>query len=205
MNAGLARALQQEPAWYDDLALSLAEAWRLLADGVGNAANAFHQPVLATTALDGSADARVVVLRHVDAQARALHFHTDIRTAKVLEIARDPRAMVTAYDHRAKVQLRLCGEIGLHHGDRLATEAWAGTLKYSRHGYRIAQQPGSVLQLPQEADFQPAQGVECGAEHFGVLRLTLHRIEWLYLAAAGHRRARFDWQAAAWQSQWLVP
>ena len=203
--AGRLAALAREPALYDDLGLSLAEAWRLLEDGVGNAANAFHQPVIATTAQDGSADARVAVLRGVDAAARELRFHTDVRAGKVHEIARDPRAMVVAYDHHAKVQLRLTGTLAAHHGDAIAQAAWDATRRFSRQCYRIAQQPGAALASPQDADFQPQADAECGAAHFCVLRFTVTRIEWLYLAAAGHRRARFDWQAQDWRGQWLVP
>lgn len=205
MPEGRRQAIAREPALYDDLRLSLAEAWRLLDDGVSNAANAFHQPVIATTALDGSADARVAVLRRVEPAARELRFHTDLRTGKLLELARDPRAMVVSYDAKSKVQLRLSGVIAVHHGDALADAAWAETRKYSRQGYRIAQQPGAVLASPYDADFQPQAGLECGTEHFAVLRFTAHRLEWLYLAAAGHRRARFDWQGHDWQGQWLAP
>lgn len=205
MNAGRERALQREPALYDDLHLSLAEAWRLLEDGVVNAANAFHQPVLATTGLDGSADARVAVLRGVDRHQRELRFNTDARTGKMLELARDPRAMVVAYDGPSKVQLRLTGTITPHHGDAMALSTWATTRKYSRQGYRIAQQPGSVLATPQALDLQLARDDDCGLEHFCVLCFAPTRIEWLYLAAAGHRRARFDWQAQDWQGQWLAP
>lgn len=205
IHPGRARALALEPAHYDDLPLSLAEAWRLLHDGVSNAASAFHQPVLASTALDGSADARVAVLRGVDAERRELRFNSDVRTGKLAELRQDPRAMVCAYDLPGKVQLRLSGRVTIHHGDALAAETWAATRKYSRVGYRLAQIPGSALASPQDADYQPEQDAECGAAHFSVLRFTTHRIEWLYLAAAGHRRARFEWTGADWQGQWLVP
>ncbi|MFD0935936.1 pyridoxamine 5'-phosphate oxidase, partial [Methylobacterium trifolii] len=40
------------PAFYDDLDASLAELWRLLADGVGRNGSAFHTPALAT--VDGA-------------------------------------------------------------------------------------------------------------------------------------------------------
>ncbi len=199
------QGLVQEPAHYDDLDLSLAEAWRLLADGVGNSANAFHQPVLATTALDGAADARVAVLRHVDAAARELRFNTDARAGKLVELARDPRAMVVAYDPPTKVQLRLSGRITVHHGDALATATWAETRKYSRRGYRVAQAPGSALAAPADADFQPEADSDCGQAHFCVLCFETTRLEWLYLAAGGHRRARFTWQDGRWQGCWLVP
>lgn len=200
-----ATGVTPEPQFYDDLRLSLAEAWRLLADGVGNSGSAFHQPVLASTALDGSADARVAVLRAADADTRELRFNSDVRTGKVAEFAADPRAMVVAYDGTTKVQLRLTGRVAIHHGDALARDTWAGTRKYSRRGYRIAQKPGTALAEPQHADFQPEQDDDCGAEQFCVLCFEATQLEWLYLAASGHRRARFIWNGADWQGQWLAP
>ena len=191
--------------FYDDLRLSLAEAWRLLADGVVNSASAFHQPVLASTALDGSADARVAVLRGVDAARRELRFNSDVRTGKTAEFAADPRAMVVAYDAASKVQLRLSGTITIHHGDALALDTWAATRKYSRRGYRLAQTPGSVLQQPQDADFQPEQNEDCGVVHFCVLGFTATQLEWLFLNAGGHRRAQYRWNGADWLGQWLAP
>lgn len=205
MNERRRLALEREPAYYEDLTLTLAEAWRLLADGVGNAANAFHQPVLASTARDGSADARMAVLRQVNVALRELRFHSDARSGKVHELSHDPRALVLAYDAASKVQLRLGGSVQLHHGDALAAAAWAETRQYSRQCYRIAQPPGSVLATPELADFQPDADSDCGVENFCVLRFTVQRLEWLYLAASGHRRARFDWQAQDWRGQWLVP
>lgn len=194
-----------EPAFYDDLALTLDEAWRLLQDAAIHRRNAFHQPVLATTGEDGAADARVVVLRAASRSERSLHFHTDQRAGKVAELMRDPRAMVVAYDPISKVQLRLSGQVSIHQHDPLADAAWAATRRFSRQCYRVAQPSGSVLSHPQEADFQPAADDHCGAAVFCVLRLTVERLEWLYLSAAGHRRARFAWQAQDWCGQWLVP
>ena len=193
------------PALYDDLQLSLAEAWRLLGEGVVQSDSAFHQPIVATTALDGSADARVMVLRQVDVDARWLQFHSDLRAGKVHELRHDDRAMVVAYDARAKVQLRVSGCFAVHHDDTVATAAWEATRRFSRQCYRIAQQPGSVLAHPREADFQPDADADCGREHFAVLRLAVTRIEWLYLAAGGHRRAAFDCQGENWQLHWLTP
>ncbi len=205
MHPDPARALRRESTLYDDLDASLAEGWRLLEDGVINAANAFHQPVLATTALDGSADARVAVLRGVDRMARELRFNTDVRTGKMLELAKDPRAMVVAYDTPSKVQLRLTGLVSSHHGDARAQRAWQDTRKYSRRSYRMAQTPGSPLSAPDDADFQREAGDDSGATNFCLLCFTASRIEWLYLAASGHRRARFDWTGDHWQRQWLAP
>lgn len=196
----------RDPPFYDNLELSLAEAWLVLADAVGNLGNAFHQPVLATLGLDGAPRARVVVLRGVEPERPGLRFHTDLRTSKWPELLRQPRAQVAAYDARSKIQLRLSGEASLHsQDDPIAAEAWGRTGRHSRQGYRVRQAPGSQLEAPRQADFQADLGPECGRENFAVVQLRLSRIEWLYLSAAGHRRAGFDWDGQRWRGAWLVP
>jgi hypothetical protein len=39
------------------------------------------------------------------------------------------------------------------------------------------------------------------------LLVEIDTIEWLYLANAGHRRARWQWNEAqnAWAGSWLIP
>jgi 3-hydroxyisobutyrate dehydrogenase len=44
---------------------------------------------------------------------------------------------------------------------------------------------------------------EVGYKNFTVIQCTIKRMEWLYLAAKGHRRARFD--IGNNKEQWLVP
>lgn len=50
-----------------------------------------------------------------------------------------------------------------------------------------------------------AEATADGAAHFAVLAARVARLEFLYLAHQGHRRARFTWNGGAWQGEWLVP
>ena len=70
------RADEPFPDHHNDLAATLKFAWQMVGRGVQDRRSAFHTPVLATQSLGGP-QARVLVLRAADAQARTLTFHTD--------------------------------------------------------------------------------------------------------------------------------
>ena len=44
---------------------------------------------------------------------------------------------------------------------------------------------------------------EVGYKNFTVIQCKIRSIEWLYLAAKGHRRAKFDLEAN--KDNWLIP
>ena len=69
---------------HNDLPATLKFAWQMIGRGVQDRRSAFHTPVLATQSADGP-QARVLVLRAFDLATRALTFHTDTRSAKLLD------------------------------------------------------------------------------------------------------------------------
>ena len=79
------RDVEPFPDHHNDLAATLKFAWASVGRGVQDRRSAFHTPVLATQSPDGP-QARVLVLRAADAQARILTFHTDTRSAKLSEL-----------------------------------------------------------------------------------------------------------------------
>lgn len=192
----------------DDLDATLRQAWRLLARGVADRRCALHTVQLATIGLDGAPRLRTVVLRGVDAQAGVLRIHTDARSAKIAELAADPRAALHGYDARAKVQIRIDGRMASHADDAVADAAWAATGAGSRMTYRAAIAPGAGIDHPALADPAPAtddNDPDAGRSVFRALTLTAARLEWLHLAAGGHRRAAFVRDGALWRGQWLAP
>lgn len=193
------------PAFYNDLEASLAEAWRQLENGVKDRKSGFHCVQLATCETDGTPSVRTCVLRAVDREAGWVQVHTDRRGRKPAEIAREPRASAHAYDPAAKIQVRLTGEAVIHADDDVAEAAWARTRHFSRECYRLQPGPGAPLQLPDGAELPRVEDQEIGRENFAVLRLHVTRLEWLYLAAAGHRRALFEWTPWSRRATWLVP
>ncbi|WP_291299271.1 pyridoxamine 5'-phosphate oxidase family protein [Elioraea sp.] len=193
------------PPWYDDLPASLAEAWALLVRGAADRKHPFHTPAVATIGADGGPHVRTVVLRGASPPARRLRFHTDARSAKATELRARPRIAVHAYDPGGKIQLRLAGTATLHTNDDVANAAWKATKPLSRACYRVATAPGSHASDPVAALAEIGDGDEAGRAAFIAVTVTVVRMEWLYLAAAGHRRALFDWSSGSLRANWLVP
>ena len=179
-----------------------AEAFRRLARGVGDRRCPFHTPTLATIGADGAPAMRTLVLRGFDPATRTLRLHTDARSGKVAELARDPRCALHLYDPAAKLQLRLAGRAAVHGGDTVAEAGWAASRDFSRMCYAITPAPGTMVDAPPPAP----RDAEAGRGVFRVILLRFDRLEWLELVAAGHRRARFSWEGdGAPESCWLVP
>jgi len=191
------------PEFYNDLDETLRAAWSLLARGAKDRQAPAHTPVLATNGR-GTPRLRTVVLRGCDGEARRLRFHTDRRSAKVAEIEADPAGALLVYDPAQKIQLRLDCRFSIHIDDDLAGEAWAATRDFSRVCYQVMKGPGEVVSDPRTIPFSAEESRD-GADHFAVISALITRIEWLYLAAQGHRRAEFVWQDGDWQGRWLVP
>jgi len=191
------------PSFYNDLDETLRAAWSLVGRGAKDRKAPAHTPVLATNG-SGAPSVRTVVLRGCDREARTLRFHTDRRSAKVPEIEADPAGAVLVYDPQQKIQLRLDCRLSVHTGDEVARQAWAATRDFSRICYQVMRGPGEAVSDPREVPFSSDDSNE-GWDHFAVISALVTRIEWLYLAHQGHRRAEFFWQDGDWQGRWLVP
>jgi hypothetical protein len=172
--------------------------WDLLAEGVQRASSPFHTPALATSSGAG-VEVRTVVLRHADPQARTISCHTDWRSPKRRQIERDPRVSWLFYDRDRKVQLRLRGGGRLHQGDEYARSRWAESTARSRVCYSTPCAPGTLLAAPAAGASDP----EAGWHNFAVLICTLGCMDFLYLSAAGHRRAVLRWDGRSWSPSWL--
>jgi len=190
------------PAHADDLDAVLAEAWRLLARGVADRRSPFHTPTFATVGADGAPALRTMVLRGVEVGTRTLRLHTDRRAAKAAELAADHRVALHVYDAAAQIQVRLAGVATWHSDDAVSAAAWTASQSGARRCYAATVAPGQAVTAPPPA---PPEGD--GSAHFAVVRCQVDRLEWLWLAAAGHRRARFVWPEAGEPpaATWLAP
>ncbi len=208
------RADEPFPDHHNDLGATLKFAWQMVGRGVQDRRSAFHTPVLATQGADGP-QARVLVLRALDAALRSLTFHTDTRSAKLPELASDSRVAVTFYDAARKVQLRLNGVASVHANNTLSHQRWAASRPSSLRCY-LGAQPGAVS--PEATSGLPAQvegreperhELAVAEPHFAVLQIAVQRLEWLHLHSRGQRRALFTWAEDGEQSrcamQWLNP
>lgn len=186
---------------YDDLAGSCAYGWSMLERGANDRKAAFHTPSVATLRADGRPSIRTVVLRGCDVAHKSLRFHTDTRSGKIAELQANPKAAMHFYDAGAKLQLRLSVHLDMLEGKDYEA-AWAATRPMSRECYQVTTAPGSALQDPYDVTFD-AQATQDGEDHFVPICARVEQMEWLYLAARGHRRALFDFVADT--QSWLVP
>jgi hypothetical protein len=198
----MSHASRPRPAHADCLTAVRDEAFRLLARGVADRRSPFHTPTLATIGADGAPRARTLVLRAFEPAPRVLRLHSDARSAKLGELARNPHCCLHAYDMVAQIQLRLDATATLHAADAFAEAAWTASRPFSRMCYAAPDTPGTPISAPPAAP----RDTDGGRANFAVIRLTFDRLEWLWLAAEGHRRARLAWDAAgAMEATWLAP
>ncbi|MEM8663242.1 MAG: pyridoxamine 5'-phosphate oxidase family protein [Pseudomonadota bacterium] len=191
------------PAHYSDLEAVELAAWDLMAAGARERKHAFHQATVASVGEEGLPEARTVVLRGARRAERRLRFHTDARSAKVATLRARPHCVVHFYDHDAKIQVRAEGRTTVHHGDALSRSMWDGMRAMSKECYRQPVGPGVVLAAPCGAQ-GPMLGDEDAYANFVVVEVEVLSFEWLYLAAAGHRRAVVRY-ADHIERQWLAP
>ena len=208
------RADEPFPDHHNDLAATLKFAWQMMGRGVQDRRSAFHTPVFATHSADGP-QARVLVLRAFEAATRTFAFHTDTRSAKLVELSGDARVALTFYDSARKVQVRINGTAAVHAGDALSHQRWAASRPSSLRCF-AGSQPGAISSVPTSGLPAQMEGREpevlelADAEpHFAVLTVAAQRLEWLHLHTRGQRRAAFVWANdagdGACDMYWLNP
>lgn len=198
------RSKLRNPPHLNDLDAVLAAAQDILSDGVLNRHAPAHTPTIATSGPDGRPRLRTIVLRNFERQSMRLRFHTDRRSGKINELQYNPYVALHIYDRDQKVQLQISGRAALHVSDDMAEAAWAQSQPMSRICYQTLQAPGSLIEDPNLAVQDPSRGTD-GSENFMVVVLRTEALEWLFLDARGHRRARFTRDGKGWPGKWLVP
>ena len=92
----------------------------------------------------------------------------------------------------------------------ITKESWLKTGHMSRKCYLVDNGPGTKSNNPTSGlkpeldnfEFTMEQS-EVGYKNFTVIQCKIKSMEWLYLAAKGHRRARFDLENN--KDNWLIP
>lgn len=205
--------IKEEP-FLNNLSLTLEQAWKLLHVGATDRRSPLHTPAVATVTSAGMASQRIMVLREVDRDRRRMRFNTDRRGAKVSEIGQAGGVSLLGYHPEAKVQLRLSGKAVIQSTGPETDAAWEQASLYGQRCYLAEPAPGSAVDAPTSGLACAIEGVKPTPEqlrparaNFAILLIEVEAIEWLYLAHRGHRRALFQWNAAAsrWDGSWLVP
>ena len=198
-----------QPAYYENLEEIQKKLWSMLDDAVVNRNSPFRIPVFICTD-QNDIDGRIVVLRKSDQNNNILQFHTDLRSQKVNILKKNKNASLIFYDKEEKIQLRIKVVCEINNQNLIADESWKKTQHISRRCYLTDNAPGSLSERPtsgmisklEDFDYTMEQS-EKGYENFTVIKCEIKSIEWLYLAAKGHRRAIFN--LINNKKNWLVP
>ena len=198
-----------QPAYYENFEKIQEKLWSMLDDAVVNRSSPFRIPVFICSD-QKDIDGRIVVLRKSDRSNNILQFHTDLRSQKVDILKKNKNASLVFYDKEEKIQLRVKVICEINNKNSVTDEAWKKTQHISRRCYLTDDAPGSVSSKPtsgmisklEDFDYTMKQS-EKGYENFTVIKCNIKSIEWLYLAAKGHRRALFDLENN--KKNWLIP
>ena len=198
-----------QPAYYEDFNEIKKKIWLMLDDAITNRASQFRIPTF-ICGDQSDFDGRIVVLRKSDQLNNTVQFHSDIRSDKIEKLKKNPKAAMLFYDKDEKIQVRLKIECIVNHNNEVTKESWSKTKHISRKCYLVDNGPGSESASPtsglkpelENFEFTMEQS-EKGYKNFTVIQCKIKLIEWLYLAAKGHRRARFDLETK--KNTWLVP
>ena len=198
-----------QPAYYEDFKEIKKKIWLMLDDAVKNRASQFRIPTFICGVGD-KVDGRIVVLRKSDQSNNLVQFHSDIRSDKIEILKKNPKASFLFYDKELKIQVRLKVEALINHNNDVTKQSWEKTQHISRKCYLVDNGPGTISDEPTSGlkpeldnfDYTKEESEE-GYKNFTVIQCKIKSIEWLYLAAKGHRRARFDLENN--KDNWLVP
>ena len=198
-----------QPAYYEDLKEIKKKIWSMLDDAVTNRSSQFRIPVF-VCGNQKDFDGRIVVLRKSDQTNNLLQFHSDIRSEKITKLKNNKNASMLFYNKEEKIQVRLKVECTVNHNNEITKESWSKTGHMSRKCYLVDNGPGTKSPTPTSGlipeldnyEFTMEQSEE-GYKNFTVIQCKIKSIEWLYLAATGHRRAKFELDNN--KKYWLVP
>ena len=198
-----------QPAYYEDFNEIKKKIWSMLDDAVTNRSSQFRIPTF-ICGHNNDIDGRIVVLRKSDQQNNLVQFHSDIRSDKIELLKNNSNAALLFYDKDEKIQVRLKVNCIINHENDITKSSWEKTQHISRKCYLVDNGPGTESDVPTSGlkpeldnfDYTKEQSEE-GYKNFTVIQCKIKSIEWLYLAAKGHRRAKFDLENN--KETWLVP
>ena len=196
-------------AYYEDFAEIKNKIWSMLDNAVKDRSSPFRIPVF-ICGNQNDLDGRIVVLRKSDQSNNLLQYHSDIRSDKIEKLKNNKNAAMLFYDKEEKIQVRLKVECTVNHDNDITKQSWLKTGHMSRKCYLVDNAPGTESETPTSGlkpeldnfEFSMEQS-EAGYKNFTVVQCKVRSIEWLYLAAKGHRRAKFDLENK--KDHWLIP
>ena len=202
---------KNKPDYYNNIDKIYPKIWELLYLGFQNRNSPFHLPVF-ICGNKNKFDGRLVVLRGADEKEKKIWFHSDIRSKKIKILKKNPQATLLFYNKEEKIQLRILGKTKINYNNNVAIKSWKKTVHMSRQCYLGNKPPGSNSLIPTSGLSESVNDLkytieesEIGYKNFCVIETYIKSIEWLYLAAKGHRRAFFTITNKNIKKKWLIP
>ena len=202
---------KNKPDYYNNLDKIYSKIWNLLNIGLLNRNLPFHIPVF-ICGNKNKFDGRIVVLRGIDEKQKKLWFHSDIRSNKIKILKSNPEGTLLFYDKSEKIQIRITGQTKINYKNNITEKSWKKTVLMSRQCYLGENAPGSDISEPSSRLSEKVDNLdysieesEIGYNNFCVIEIFIKSIEWLYLAAKGHRRAYFVLANNEISKKWLIP
>ena len=202
---------KNKPDYYNSLDKIYLKIWKLLNEGLQDRNAPFHIPVFICGSKD-KFDGRIVVLRGVNERKKKIWFHSDIRSNKIKILKSNPEATFLFYNKSEKIQLRITGISKINYQNDITIDSWKKTAHMSRQCYLGDKAPGTYFPTPTSGLTEDVDNLkyskeesEIGYKIFCVVETFINSIEWLYLAAKGHRRAHFYLKNNSLEKKWLIP
>ena len=202
--------MSNDVIYYENFQEIEKKIWLMLSDAVTNRNSPFRVPVF-ICGNQSDFDGRIVVLRKSDQSNNLLQYHSDIRSGKIAKLRNNKNAAMLFYDKEEKIQTRMKVDCVINHDNDITKKSWAKTQHVSRKCYLVDNGPGTKSATPTSGlkpkldnfEFTKEQS-ESGYKNFTVIQCKIKSIEWLYLAAKGHRRAFLDYSSDE-KYTWLIP
>ena len=114
---------EEKVSYYENFKEIEKKLWELLTDAVKNRDSEFRTPIF-ICGNDKDLDGRVVVLRKADQKNNFIQFHSDIRSAKIKKIKKNPNCSVLFYGKKEKIQLRLKTDCEINFNNKITEDSW---------------------------------------------------------------------------------
>ena len=199
------------PDYYNDLNKIYLKIWSLLENGLANRNAPFHIPTF-ICGKNENFDGRIIVLRGISQKDKKIWFHSDIRSNKIKILKTNPLSSLLFYDKSEKIQLRICCHSKVNYQNKITEKSWKKTAHMSRQCYLGDKGPGTISKVPTSGlsenidNFKySTEKSDFGYQNFCLVENFINTIEWLYLAAKGHRRAFFKLNNDLIEKKWINP
>ena len=184
-----------------------------VSEGVNDRKSGFHNVVLSTVDENNNPDARTVILRGFNSEEMTINIHSDGRAKKINHLKLNKNVCLVFYDEKKKIQIRINGIANIK---KSFEKAWNKLSNWSKRCYLTSKAPGNESNNPTSGFPKEFESIapdfatnEKGLKNFAVISIKIERIEWLFLASQGHRRAIFNIDRKNSKinisSQWLIP